>query len=586
MRQFFFLPLLILALMLEPKTSIASSSMAEGTGWVLELKFDSINQELERYIPRSQTRDSTGCIRQLESIIVKMRQDGYVAASVDTIIVETNKLIATIHPDHKYKYLRINTGNVPDELITGPVRSQITNRDPISTARINSLLTSIIKSCENNGYPFAGIRLDSILVDESGFIATLRLDKGRLVIIDSVRINGDQVVAPVYLYNHLGIRPGEPYDESEISNISVRLKEIAFCKEARPASVLFTDKYTRLDLFLEKKRASQFDGVIGLLPDDAGGGKPKLTGEVHLRLQNAFKRGESLNFDWRQLPPRSQELNIAVKYPFLFNTPLGVEGLLNLYRRDTLFVDVIKQAGMLVALHGSNYLKLFLKNKQSDLQYTSGLGQLTTLPEYGDVTTNDYGLMGHFERLDYRLNPRRGFWIDLSGSVGRRNIRKNSSINPEVYDSLTLRSAQYSADLITRFYIPLFNRHVFAVMNRSAFIRNPNIFENEMYRIGGLRSLRGFDEESIFATSYSIINLEYRYLTDINSFLFVFANGAWYERKTGDQFITDTPIGFGAGFNVETRLGILSMSYALGKQGGGRFEVRSGKVHFGIINYF
>ncbi|MFM7217190.1 MAG: BamA/TamA family outer membrane protein, partial [Bacteroidota bacterium] len=235
---------------------------------------------------------------------------------------------------------------------------------------------------------------------------------------------------------------------------------------------------------------------------------------------------------------------------------------------------------------GANYVKGFLKNKQSDLQSTFGLDNLSTLPPYADITTNDFGVNAHLEQLDYRLNPRKGYQVDMTGAIGVRNIRKNSAINPELYDSLQLKSTQYAADIVLRMYRPIYGRHVLALMNRSALIHNPQIFENEMYRIGGLKSLRGFDEESIFATAYSITNVEYRYITDLNSFLFAFINGAWYTKSGISGTAGGRPIGFGAGMNFETRIGIMSISYALGKGDGQSIQIRSGKVHFGIVNYF
>ncbi|MFM2136071.1 MAG: hypothetical protein RL021_1471, partial [Bacteroidota bacterium] len=135
-------------------------------------------------------------------------------------------------------------------------------------------------------------------------------------------------------------------------------------------------------------------------------------------------------------------------------------------------------------------------------------------------------------------------------------------------------------------FVPLNNRSVAALMSKSAFIGGSTLFSNELYRIGGLRSLRGFDEESIFASAYTIATAEYRFITEQNSYLFGFFNAARYQNSSQGASLSGTPWGFGAGYTFQTRLGILSISYALGKQGGDPLLVRSGKVHFGVINYF
>ena len=218
--------------------------------------------------------------------------------------------------------------------------------------------------------------------------------------------------------------------------------------------------------------------------------------------------------------------------------------------------------------------------------FRSGLENITVLPPYADISLTSYGLGGHYERLDYRLNPRRGFTLEGTASVGIRVINKSNAIPEHLYDSMALKSTQYRADFSGDYFFPLGQRQVIDIGNKSGYLYGANLFTNELYRIGGLRSLRGFDEESIYATKYSIGKLEFRYLLEQNSFLFVFANAAWYENKSRVKDLEDTPYGFGVGINFETKLGIMSLSYALGKEFDNPVYFRNAKVHFGIFNYF
>jgi hypothetical protein len=80
--------------------------------------------------------------------------------------------------------------------------------------------------------------------------------------------------------------------------------------------------------------------------------------------------------------------------------------------------------------------------------------------------------------------------------------------------------------------------------------------------------------------------LEYRYLIEENSFLFLFGNAAYYENKVTNRNISDLPYGFGAGLSFQTKPGIFSISYALGSQFGKQVEFRTAKVHFGITSLF
>ena len=74
----------------------------------------------------------------------------------------------------------------------------------------------------------------------------------------------------------------------------------------------------------------------------------------------------------------------------------------------------------------------------------------------------------------------------------------------------------------------------------------PSIYQNELYRFGGTNSLRGFNEESIFATTKTILTFEYRFLLDQNSAVFAFFNQGFYE-NTSLNYVKDMPYGFGFG---------------------------------------
>ncbi len=552
---------------------------------------DTLNKELSSFkkdFDETKTFSDTLQIhQQLETLILRLRGNGYLAASVDSIKRDYLKTIAFIYTSEKYIWAYLKQGNVPVELLEGTgFRKKLYSGKPFRFDQIALINSKILRNCENRGYPFAIVSLDSIIINENQFSASLSVNKNRFLHIDSIIIKGSADVTPVYIYNYIGIAPGDVYKENQIKRISNRFRELPFIREVKTSQVLFTEKETKLYLFLENRKASQFDGVIGLLPDENKSGKYNFTGEVHLKLQNSLKRGEIIELNWKQLPVKSQDLKVHFLYPFLFNTPFGVDGNLAIFKKDTTYIDVTKNLGVQYALTGSNYIKAFVNDKQSDLQSSKGLENITTLPSYADITTVSYGATVHYEKLDYRLNPRKGFLLELTGSTGNRRIRKNSDINPLAYENINLSSVTYLGEINADYFFSMGGRNVINLGSNTAYIYNPNLFTNELYRIGGLKTLRGFDEESIYASVYTIGKIEYRYLLEQNSFLFTFINIAWYENTSNNLHITDTPFGFGTGINFETKIGIMSVSYALGKQFNNPILFKNGKIHFGIVNYF
>jgi len=546
--------------------------------------YASIKKQL---ISNQSFKDSLAAGKELQKIIANLQSSGYLSASFDSIHFDSTGYKAYLFLGVKYQWASLRKGNVDDVYLTGTgFRNKLFQKKLFRYDQITKILNNIIENCENHGYPFATIKLDSISFTEKEIQASLNIDRGRFCKIDSVLMKGKDVVAPVYIYNYIGLKPGSIYDESKVKRIGTRLHELPFVTESRSNEVVFDEKQTKLLLYLDSRKASQFDGVLGIAPDENG--KVILTGEAHLKLQNALKRGEVVELNWKQLPAKSQDLKVYAFYPYVLNTPIGLDGNLSIYKQDTTYLDVIKNLGVQYMFNGTNYIKAFVNDKESSLLSTEGLEFQTVLPEYADITTTLYGLTLHYENLDYRFNPRRGFVIETSPSTGNRVIKKNGDLNPVIYDSLKLRTTQYHLEFTGDYFVPVTARQVIDFGNKTGYIYSPDLFSNELFRIGGLKTLRGFDEESIRASLYTIGKIEYRYLLEQNSFLFAFYNQAWYENQSRGLIDDrkDTPLGFGAGINFETRLGIMSVSYALGKQFDNPIFFRNGKVHFGIISYF
>jgi hemolysin activation/secretion protein len=113
------------------------------------------------------------------------------------------------------------------------------------------------------------------------------------------------------------------------------------------------------------------------------------------------------------------------------------------------------------------------------------------------------------------------------------------------------------------------------------------VYANEQYRLGGNKRLRGFDEESLFATRFVITTLEYRLLLSQNAFLSAFSDYGYLENLTDRNRFFLHPWGLGAGLNLETQAGIFGISLAVGRRDAGQaVDWRAPKFHLGYVNLF
>jgi len=293
------------------------------------------------------------------------------------------------------------------------------------------------------------------------------------------------------------------------------------------------------------------------------------TGQIQLKLLNGLKKAELIDLNWRSIQPGTQNLLLNSVFPYLFRSKFGLDGKFNLYKRDSSFLEIKSSLGISYQLKNNFVIKGFFSyNSSSILSASLSNSMLST-------KISSYGISVTRKKLDYLPNPRKGTLFILETSVGNRRISGESE--PKVSNKGFVNLEKY---------IPLAKRHVVKLGVLSDWMYNEKTFANERIRFGGLNSFRGFNEEELFATAYTTAQIEYRFLLDKNSNLFTFFNQAWYEDNSISNYSNDFPFGFGAGLSFGTKLGIFSITYALGKQLDNPIQLNQGKIHVGYIAYF
>jgi hemolysin activation/secretion protein len=192
------------------------------------------------------------------------------------------------------------------------------------------------------------------------------------------------------------------------------------------------------------------------------------------------------------------------------------------------------------------------------------------------VRTNSYGISYTQRKLDYIPNPSKGRFLNVDAFIGSRTATKDS-----VSEKKNVARASIQFDN----YFSLAKRHVLKFSTAFETYYAPQIFQNELYRFGGLNSLRGFNEDELFASTKLSYTFEYRFLVDRNSNAFLFFEQAVYENNSSN-YLKDNPFGVGTGFSFGTKLGIFTISYAVGKQLTNPVDFRLSKIHFGYTAYF
>lgn len=525
--------------------------------------------------------DSLGVINEISNYSTYLKASGFISSYIDTLSIRNRVYECNFKLGYQYVWKQLKISPLINQVLQ---KQHLYNSQYVNEKKINGLIKKVILNCQNKGYPFAQVFFDSVLIKKESIEANLELWLNDFVIIDSIIVKGGMKTSLNYIEKQIGVSKGDVYNEKKIREINKRIGNIAFVETIRSPEVYFTSGKATLVLYLKDNTASRFDGILGLNPDEITG-KIGVVGDLKVDLLNAFKKGENIILNWEQAKTQSQNYLIRFSYPFLFKTRIGLETGLNYYRQDSTFANLDADIGFSYFLDEKQKVGVSAQFIESN-SLLSSQSMLVGLPATNSVSTIYYGVNYSFNSLDYRLNPRKGLSISAGLKSGNKTIIKNPDYQDDDYENLEEKTVQIKTDVVVSYFIPILKKSTIHLKIQSGNLFGDNIFLNELYQIGGLKTIRGFNQQSILASNYYIGTSEFRYLFDKNSAVFTYLDYAFYENKSTTSFETDTPFGFGIGTNFQTKAGIFSLSYGLGKQKGNPILFKNGKVHFGFVSLF
>lgn len=438
--------------------------------------------------------------------------------------------------------------------------------NPISYVRF---MNQILEEFLNQGYPFCRIYLEKVETNEDDILAQLVLTLGPHYVWSEIHMKNDFSISLNTLQSIIGIQLQDEYNESVFNSIEKCVSQTGIFSVKKKCEVLFTEKGAELFVYLERVKASSAQGIVGFQPNPQTNDLT-FTGDLQLKLINSAKHNESFQFAWKSMQAKTQAVQSSLMVPYLFKSPFGVIGDFQLYKRDSSFLEVKSTLGIQFQFQNGWQLRANYYFVNSSVISTTNANPIFS--KLASFKTNSYGLVLYRRKLDYFPNPREGFSVFLEGQLGERKLGQSAE-------------SIWKTQATMEYFYPIARRMTLRGHVQFESYHAPNIYQNELYRFGGANSFRGFNEESIFATTKAILSLEYRFILDKNSAVFAFYNQAFYENTTL-QYLNDHPYGFGFGISTGTNLGIFRLAYALGVEFNNPLQWNAGKIHIGYISYF
>lgn len=557
------------------------------------------SSEIIRLNLQSVFNDKTTCLQYVNRLPLLLAIKGFITASVDSVWEDSFSVSTKLFIGKKYEWQKLSI-NDSDKILLSSLGYNTDNfiKQNFSTAKLEQLYNDVINYYSNNGYPFSTIYLDSISINDNKISAHLNINSGVLYHIDSIVVEGNARLSKFFLERYIQIHEHDIYSEAKLNTINQRLSLLTYIQQSQPWQIEMLNTGAILHLYLQPTKNNSIDILVGLLPqNNETGGKLLFTGQATVGLRNSFGNGETLGLNWQQLQPKSPQLNLSYQQPYVFHSPFGVGLNFSLYKQDSQYVNVKAQVAVQYELTQHQSGAVLINTASSNILNvdTNVVKQTNSLPPVADVNSTSIGLQYNFYNTDYRFNPRRGNEFFIAGSLGNKNIKKNNAIvqikDPNfnanaLYDTIKLHSYQFLLQGSAAKYFAIGKQAAFKLAINAGWYQSPNSFQNELFRIGGFKLLRGFDEESIYTNLYSVETAEYRYLLARNSWFYGFTDFGYAKYDVNNINFSHRYLGFGVGLSLETGTGIFSISLAEGKRDDSKLNFQQSKIHLGFISLF
>ncbi|SDW41329.1 POTRA domain-containing protein [Aequorivita viscosa] len=509
-------------------------------------------------------------LNKIDTIHKTLQQIGYIDTELKQINIKNDTAYtANFYLGKKYKYLRIYYSEQDfSQRELKQVATEVEgNYFTIPITSFPSAMRKLTAIRNQQGNAFARIKATKFEKDENNELtATLYLNNGNQRTIDSIAIKGYERFPRSYLKYYAGIKKGKIFNKKKLVEQSENLNSLGFVSATKPPEALFRKDSTIVYFYLEKQNNNQFDGILGFATDEETQ-KLEFNGYLNLELNNNLHFGEQFLLNYRADGKEQIQFRTKVTLPYLFRTPFGLSGELKIFKRDSSFVTTEQQLRTTYQINPAS---------QSYVGYRSFDSSNLLDQTMAGIPIEDFKssfIIGGISYLKYQNHSMFPIKTKLSLDIGAGSRVRNG--NSE-------RQQQAEVSLSNIFKLNLKNS-IFTQTTTNALFSDTYLV-NELFRFGGINSIRGFDENSIDASLFSVINTEYRYQFNKTMFAHSIIDIGYFENETLD--LKQKLYSFGLGLGITTKAGLFRFIAATGSTEEQNLNVSNIKIHISLSSRF
>ena len=503
----------------------------------------------------------------LNDFTKKLINEGFINFSIEKENnSKTNTTIYYYQTRNKIEKIEINLEFIEDSFLLKEITDILPSDLIFNYETIEENLQTLSNQLSNKGYPFLNLKLTEIKQkNENTLKAKLIIEKnGNKRKIDQIKIRGYKKFPKSYVKHFLKIKNGKNLNLTQVRKKLNRLKSLSFARQIKEPEILFTKDSSIIYMYLEKTKSNNFDGFLGFTTNE-NTNKIEFNGYLDVELINNLNFGEKLILNYKKDESNQTIFNIDTELPYILNSPVGLNLGLNITKIDSTFSNNSQKFNLFYPINDKHIISAgFLTITSSNLSNTT---ENNLLNYQSNFTNLNYTFSLNQEDLFFNTKTR------FSLNLGFGNRKTSSTTNKQQ---------------IIRFN----GKHIFK-LNQSnniyinfdtQLLLSDNYLENELFRFGGINSIRGFSENTLTANSLLVLNTEYRYILSNNLFVNSITDFANFHNDNLN--LNENLYSFGFGFGLKTKSGLLRFIYANGKNENTPFKLNNSKIHLKLSTTF
>jgi len=403
---------------------------SEAIGQNLQLKITSKNLDEVHVIDSISYEefhlDLNAIKQEVDSVQKKLFQIGYIENSLKDILKQNDSTyLATFLLNNKYKNIKIyyKEASIPKSILEEISHQVYTDYFILPFKDIETSLKYINSKISDLGFPFSEIKLDDITIKNKNTLEAKLINQeiSNKRTIDRVVLKGYEKFPKSFLKHYLKIKPKKVFNLSEIKRKTKTLSELKFANQIKDPEVLFTKDSTILYLYIEKAKSNSFDGFLGVRTNE-NTNKIDLNGYLNLELNNNLNSGESFRLIYKSDENEQKTFNANLNLPYLFNSPLGTEVRLNIFKKDSSFTTVNQIAKIFYQFNPQTSVYFGINSTKSN----NLLSEENVIPEIQDYNSSLLNVRFLYTKRQNNRLFNKNLLLDIEVGNGKRSFSGSS----------------------------------------------------------------------------------------------------------------------------------------------------------------